>query len=139
MSMPTTYAVYLLVSIALTVWVARTLHRRGRIFLVETFHGHEKLADSVNDLLVVGFYLINFGYVALALRFGHKPENLQEAIEFLATKIGLVLIILGGMHFFNLLVFAKLRQSNQAKPPIRRSNAPQTDFGQMSRAVKSRF
>jgi hypothetical protein len=61
-----TYITYLAISIALTVWVARTLHKNGRIFLVDSFHGNEPLADSVNHLLVVGFYLINIGYVALA-------------------------------------------------------------------------
>jgi hypothetical protein len=104
----TTYLAYLLISAAVTIWVARTLHQRGRLFLVKSFHGETALADSVNDLLVVGFYLINFGYVALALRYGQKPDDVQGAIEFLATKIGLVLIILGGMHFMNLLVFTQI-------------------------------
>ena len=50
-----TYLAYLAISVALTVWVARTLHKNGRIFLVDSFHGNEKLADSINHLLVVGF------------------------------------------------------------------------------------
>ena len=67
MNLTTTYFVYLAASIVVTVWVARTLHTRGRIFLVTSFHGNERIADAVNDLLVVGFYLVNFGFVALAL------------------------------------------------------------------------
>jgi hypothetical protein len=55
------YLSYLAISIGLTIWVARTLHKNGRVFLVEAFHGNEELADSVNHLLVVGFYLINGG------------------------------------------------------------------------------
>ena len=65
-----TYAFYIALSVCLTVWVARTLHKNGRVFLVEVFHGDEKIADSVNHLLVVGFYLINLGYVTLALKIG---------------------------------------------------------------------
>lgn len=103
-----TYLAYVTISAAVTIWVARTLHHRGRVFLVKNFHGDEVLADSVNDLLVVGFYLLNFGYVALALRYGAKPYDLQAAIEFLATKVGLVLIILAMMHFGNLLVFSQI-------------------------------
>ena len=56
-----TYALYLAISIALTVWVAKTLHKNGRLFLVDAFHGNEPLADSINHLLLVGFYLINVG------------------------------------------------------------------------------
>ena len=102
-----TYLLYLAISVALTVWVARTLSQNGRIFLVNSFESDERLADSVNHLLVVGFYLINMGYVTLALKLGDTPVSAQEAIEFLSTKIGLVLLVLGAMHFFNVFVIAK--------------------------------
>jgi hypothetical protein len=105
-----TQIAYLAISIALTVWVARTLHRNGRVFLVDCFHGNTDLADSVNHLLVVGFYLINVGFVSLALRFGVAAGNPQEALETLSTKIGLVLLVLGVMHFFNLGVFTTCRR-----------------------------
>ena len=114
-----TYIAYLLISIALTVWVARTLHKDGRIFLVDSFRGNEPLADSVNHLLVVGFYLINIGYVALALKYGAHAENAKEALETLSTKVGLVLVVLGVMHFFNIFIFSKMRQRALPKhPPV---------------------
>ena len=103
------YALYLTITIFLTIWVARTLHGNGRIFLVDAFHGNEEMADAVNKLLVVGFYLVNFGFVALFLRYGDKPTNTVEGIEYIATKVGVVLIVLGGMHFFNMFNFAKMR------------------------------
>ena len=116
-----TYGAYLFVSVLLTIWVAHTLHKNGRIFLVDAFHGNEKLADSVNHLLVVGFYLINIGYVTLALKYGDKPNDLQTAVEFFSTKIGFVLVVLGVMHFFNLYVFSRMRRRamlRQEPPPI---------------------
>jgi len=113
----TTYIIYLLVSIGLTVWVARTLHRNGRIFLVDAFHGNEALADSVNHLLVVGFYLINIGYVTLALKYGAQADNIRQAIETLSTKVGLVLVVLGIMHFFNLFIFSRMRRRVLQKTP----------------------
>ena len=114
-----TYLAYLAISVALTVWVARTLHKNGRIFLVDSFHGNEGLADSVNHLLVVGFYLVNVGCVALALKYGGTPENPQSALEILSTKVGWVLLILGFMHFFNLLVFSMMRKRavGERNPP----------------------
>ena len=105
-----TYAIYLLVSVALTVWVAKTLHKNGRIFLVDSFSGNEPLADSVNHLLVVGFYLMNIGYVTLALKYGVEIANAKEAVETFSTKIGLVLMVLGVMHFFNLIVLTTVRR-----------------------------
>ena len=117
----TTYLTYLAISVALTVWVGQTLHKNGRIFLVDSFHGNEALADSINHLLLVGFYLINIGYVTLAMKYGDKPADLQGVLEALSMKIGAVLLILGAMHFFNIYVFSKMRRRallNGAPPPI---------------------
>jgi len=125
------YIVYLLISLALTIWVARTLHKNGRIFLVDSFLGNEPLADSVNHLLVVGFYLINVGFVTLALKYGEKAVDPQSGLEILSSKVGLVLVVLGVMHFFNLFVFSRLRrrglQSHRLPPPL-----PQTHMKPVS-------
>src|SRR5215467_11808769 len=105
-----TYLVYLAISTAVTIWVAHTLHKNGRLFLVDVFHGNEPLADSVNHLLVVGFYLINLGYVSLSLRIGYDVADTRGSIEALSSKVGLVLLVLGAMHFFNLFLFSRIRQ-----------------------------
>jgi hypothetical protein len=114
------YLAYLAVSVATTVWVAQTLHRNGRSFLIDAFHGNGELADSVNYLLVVGFYLINTGYITLALHSTAEVTTVRAAIELVCDKFGLVLVVLGVMHFFNLYVFNRLRKRGQAdlRPPL---------------------
>jgi hypothetical protein len=102
------YGLYIAISAALTVWVAHSLSTRGRIFLVQFMDGNQQLADSVNHLLVVGFYLVNLGYAMLALSYGHKPHSIEQAIEWLSFKVGLVLVVLGATHFFNMAMIARL-------------------------------
>lgn len=119
-----TYIVYLAISVNLTIWVARTLHKRGAIFLVDAFHGNQELAASVNHLLVVGFYLINIGFVSLALKTSAVITTSRAAIEMLSDKLGWVLLILGGMHFFNLFVFSRIRSRAQSQGPRRPPVAP---------------
>ena len=114
-----TYLAYILISVNLTIWVARTLHKRGAIFLIDAFQGNRELADSVNHLLVVGFYLINIGFVSLALKTADIINTSRAAIELLSDKVGMVLLILGGMHFFNLYVFSRIRRSARtSRPPV---------------------
>jgi len=105
-----TYTLYLIISASLTIWVAQTLSKNGRIFLVDCFHQNAELAGSVNHLLVVGFYLINLGFIALFLKIGLTITAPQEVFEALSGKVGVVLLVLGSMHFFNLLVFTKVRR-----------------------------
>ncbi len=103
----------------MTIWVARTLHKNGRIFLLDDFNGKEEMTDSVNHLPVVGFYLTNIGFILLFLRFGTKPDRLVEGIEYITTKLGVVLLVLGTMHFFNMFNFDRMRKKgmNHNSPP----------------------
>ena len=113
-----TYAFYLTISIALTIWVAKVLFKNGRIFLIDIFHGNQDLADSVNRLLVVGFYLINIGYMSLVLKENGSIHSTQVLIEVLSRKLGCIILILGGMHFLNLIIFFKLRNRARNEKPV---------------------
>jgi len=115
------YLTYLAVSMALTIWVAQTLQKNGRAFLLEALRGNAELADSVNRLLVVGFYLINAGYVAVALETRAPVDTVRQAIELVSGKIGSILMVLGVMHFLNLYIFQRLRRRGQEQffpPPL---------------------
>lgn len=116
------YLSYLVISIGLTVWVARTLHHNGRVFLLDAFAGNEALTDSVNQLLVVGFYLVNIGYIAVALKTTDPLATLRQVIELESLKLGIVSLVLGAMHMVNILIFARMRDQTRSRtappPPI---------------------
>ncbi len=101
------YGLYLLISLGMTIWVARTLSTNGEVFLIQCFGHNEQLAKSTNHLLVVGFYLINIGFITLTLSYGGEPVTWAQAIRFLSGKVGLAVIVLGGMHFFNMHAIAR--------------------------------
>ncbi|MFQ6397050.1 hypothetical protein ACLMAJ_26760 [Nocardia sp. KC 131] len=113
-----TYATYATISLALTFWVARTLHRTGARFLVDVMNGDSDLAEVVNHLLVIGFWLVNAGFVALALRISGPVIDPRAAIEELAMKLGMVLLVLGGMHFANLIALNKIRRSRHQEKQV---------------------
>ena len=101
------YALYLAITLAITIWVARTLSKNGKVFLVQCFGQNDELATSTNHLLVVGFYLVNIGFITLTLSLGDDPTTGPEAIRFLSSKVGLAVLVLGGMHFFNMSAIAR--------------------------------
>jgi hypothetical protein len=116
-----TYLVYVFVSVVLTVWVARTLSTHGLPFLQTVFRGNTALANSVNHLLVVGFYLVNLGFIAFNLRLGIRVHGSAEATEALSMKVGLVLLVLGALHFGNVFVLNRMRRGailEDAPPPL---------------------
>src|SRR5437764_10505162 len=101
------YILYLTITLAITVWVARTLSTNGVVFLIQCFGQNETVAKSTNHLLVVGFYLVNIGFITLTLSLGKEPTTYTEAIRFLSSKVGLAVLVLGGMHFFNMTAIAR--------------------------------
>lgn len=111
--LPVVYAVYAAVSVALTIYLARTLGSNGRVFLLDVFPEQPDMARAVNELLVVGFYLVNFGYACLLLR-GGTAGTVTTAVETLATKLGYLLFSLAVMHFANLYVFHRIRRRVRA-------------------------
>ena len=117
-----TQAIYLVVSIGMTIYVAQSLKQNGRVFLLRTFKEDEVVTDSITNLLVIGFYLINIGWVLLWTKFGYKPHSPEMAIEFITTKVGCVLLILGAMHFLNLRIFRKIQHKDDC--PDRKKGTP---------------
>lgn len=104
------YALYLAITVTLTIWVARTLFRNGRLFLIDIFHGNTDLAQAVNNLLLVGFYLVNIGYAVYTLQIVQEINNSRTLVEVLSLKIGAIILILGCMHFLNMFIFFRLRK-----------------------------
>jgi len=120
-----TYLVYLPVVILLTLYVARTLFRNGRVFMLDIFKGKTDIADASNHLFEMGFYLVNIGFALRIMQVhGHGDWNPfdtnQEGVETLAGKIGGFAIYLGIMLFLNLWLFFRGRKksnANRAFPP----------------------
>lgn len=104
------YVLYMIVTIGLTIWVAHTLFKNGQVFLIDIFHGNEELAQAVNNLLWVGFYLVNLGYAVYTLKTTEVVRDSTEMVEALSLKLGAIILILGCMHFMNMFIFFRLRK-----------------------------
>jgi len=54
------------------------------------------------------------------MRTADLVPTVRSAIELVCDKVGVVLIVLGFMHFFNLYVFTRLRKRGMAdlRPPL---------------------
>jgi hypothetical protein len=115
------YLAYLAISIGLTVWVATTLSRNGLVFLADVF-ADSKLAAAVNQLLVMGFYLLNLGFVTVLMRSSSTVPDARRALETLSWKIGFVLLVLGVLHFFNVFALNRYRRGRlrqqAGRPPL---------------------
>jgi hypothetical protein len=114
------YVAYSAVAVALTAWLARTLFRNGAAFLYDVFEDRPALAEAVNRLLVVGFYMLNLGYALYLIRAGRGLDGF-EAIQFLVNRLSVLLVTLAVLHFINVFVFWRIRARREQRslpPPV---------------------
>jgi hypothetical protein len=107
------YLPYAVIAITLTIWLARTLSRHGGVFLRSVFKDRLDLADAINQLLVIGFYLVNIGWALLLLRADEveaRVHSPSDAAALLTTRLGTLLLLLGIAHLANLYVFHRVRR-----------------------------
>ncbi|EDY80532.1 hypothetical protein VDG1235_146 [Verrucomicrobiia bacterium DG1235] len=108
---------YLAAAIGMTIYVGRTLRTHGMPFLEEAFQDKPALADAINVLLNTGFYLLNLGIIGTSLRFTVTASNLVEAIQVAGYRLGIALLIIGLIHFFNMRMINKVRKGEPRYRP----------------------
>ena len=109
-----TYLVYLPLVIILTWYVAHTLFKNGRVFMLDIFGGKAEIAGATNKLFETGFYLLNLGFAFLIMEV-YDVTSGQGMLETLSYKIGGFCIYLGVMLFFNMYLFFRGRKISKEK------------------------
>ena len=111
----TAYLVYLPVVIILTWYVAHTLFKNSKIFMMDIFSGKIEIALSTNKLFETGFYLLNLGFALLIMEITYEISDSRTMLEVLSTKIGGFSIYLGISLFFNLYLFFRGRRISRER------------------------
>jgi len=109
------YLVYLPVVIILTWYVAHTLFKNSKVFMLDIFHGKTDIAGATNKLFETGFYLLNLGFAFWVMEVSRSISSHRDMLETLSAKIGGFCIYLGIMLFFNLYLFFRGRRKAKSK------------------------
>lgn len=107
-----TYIMYTAAAFGLITVLARTLFQNGSVFLADVFADKPGMAKATNQLLVIGFFMLNLGYAFLIFQTNRADDGL-EALENLITKLGLLLVSFGIIHFVNMAAFWRIKRSGE--------------------------
>lgn len=98
------YILYFLITYFITVHTGLSFYRNGRVYILNLLEGNEVLTDYVNKLLLIGYYLLNLGYVALTMSEWERIDMLRDMITVIASKTGTIMLLLAYIHFVNMAV-----------------------------------
>lgn len=111
----TAYLIYLPIVMVLTWYVAHTLFKNSKVFMMDIFHGRSDIACSTNKLFETGFYLLNLGFALKIMEIVTEIDTGRTMLEILSTKIGGFSIYLGVMLFINLYLFFRGKKVSRQK------------------------
>lgn len=113
------YIIYLLITYIITFRVGLIFYRNGRVYILNLLHGDAQLTDSINRLLLIGYYLLNLGYAAVMIRTWRTVYTLEEVLVTVVSMTGTIMLTLALIHFLNMTVIwlfsRKKKYSNHHK------------------------
>ena len=113
------YLLFYPAMVAIAVWTAQVSHRHGRIWMLRIFH-EAPFVDAVNNILLVGCYMVNAGYAALMVATWGTVESVPALIAMLCERIAIILLTLAALHHINiavLLIWSRIISNTPIKQP----------------------
>jgi hypothetical protein len=104
------YFIYLIITIFIIIRVGKSCYKNGNVFVSELIPNHEDLCQRINQMLLLGYYLLNIGYCAMTLISWETIATTNQLIEVIATKTSIIIFIISGLHYINIIIITKYIQ-----------------------------
>ncbi|MCB4807701.1 hypothetical protein LG651_05520 [Tamlana sp. 62-3] len=105
------YSIFLPTISVVTIKTGWVFYKNGAVFLFKILQ-NTTFAKQVNNLLLIGYYLVNIGYTIFSISLWQNVSNGVELLNSLTKNIGLILLILATLHFNNIFWITYLNKSN---------------------------
>lgn len=102
-----TYGIYLLITVFIIIKVGLICYRNGNIFVAHLVPDDKDFCLRVNNVLLIGYYLINIGYTVITLSDWTTVISISQMIESLSKNTAIIVCILAVLHYFNLFWITK--------------------------------
>lgn len=104
------YVIYLLITTFIIINVGKICYRNGNIYVAQLIPEHEDLCQKTNQVLLIGYYLLNLGYCAMTLISWDKIISYSQLVEVISIKTAIIVCIIAILHYFNIYIITKYIQ-----------------------------
>lgn len=111
------YIIYIVFTLYIIYWLGRQFHRNGRVFILQLYQDDKDATDTINNILLVAYYLFNIGYAFLKLKAWEKVLSTAQLISSLSYHLGILILILALTHYFNMLIIYFLSKKHHTFTP----------------------
>jgi len=110
-----TYSIYIPIVVFIMLKVGWLFYKHGEIFLLHVYNHDINIVKSINNILLIGYYLINLGYGILTIAYWEQIFNTAQLISSLTTTLGRIIIALALLHYNNILFLTYIIKSKSLK------------------------
>lgn len=103
------YILFLTIIFIIIFKIGNVLYKNGFLFIMKSFQNDFEKSTATNKILRIGFYLVNLGYASLSIIFWQNIKTVGEMILVIISELGILILLLGIMHYINILVIKNLK------------------------------
>lgn len=101
------YLIYFSVTGFIILKVGKICYDNGNIYVSQLIPDHEALCQRINQMLLIGYYLLNIGYCAMTIIAWQKIISYENLIEIIASKSAIIIVTIALMHYLNIFLLTK--------------------------------
>ncbi|WP_299277436.1 hypothetical protein [uncultured Psychroserpens sp.] len=110
-----TYCIYLPVIAVIMIKVGWMFYTHGEVFLYHLFQQHTTIVKPINNIFLIGYYLVNLGYAIITLAYWETIESIPQMLNTLSEHLGVIILGLALLHYNNVLWLNYLVKSKTLK------------------------
>ena len=110
-----TYCIYLPIISFIMIKVGHLFYMHGELFLLNLFNQNKSLVKSINNILLIGYYLINLGYAIITISYWDQLHSVLDIINSMSDTLGKIIMILSALHFNNIFCLTYFIKSKSVK------------------------
>lgn len=101
------YLIYFTITFFIIIKVGKVCYNNGNIYVSQLIPDHEELCQRINQMLLIGYYLLNIGYCAMTIISWQRIITTNHLIEIIASKAAIIIITIAIMHYINIFLLTK--------------------------------
>ncbi|WP_221259866.1 hypothetical protein [Flavobacterium okayamense] len=101
------YIIYFSITAFIIIKVGKIFYDNGNIYVSELIPNHMELCHKTNQILLLGYYLLNIGYCAITIISWQKIATFSQLIEIVSYKSAIIIITIAIMHYINIILLTK--------------------------------
>lgn len=110
-----TYCIYTPIIFFIMIKIGWLFYKNGEIFLLNLFKQQIALVKSINNILLIGYYLVNLGYAIITIAYWETISSIPEILNSISHRLGIMIIGLAVLHYNNVLCLTYILKSKIIK------------------------